>query len=574
MGIRIGILAVAVVLVAIVFALCQRRLRTKWRKYRPAYRDFLRIGALAITYSQINTSIPTMIDVPWPAEFVKFVAIFNVVNIDLFALIGVSCVGNFNFFLSFLAMTGVTMLIPLITMCDFCCSKKSMLKKVDHMSEPEKELEEEHALRMLYHVADTDGQGSIDHCELASLLQQMGWKVDSKAALETMRHFHDDGSKEWTDEYGHLVLNENEFVEALMGSKMSTLLKSQNIMRIGATIHHETGEIVHTKKSEQESMLCDPDHLIRWINTKRLFANSLSGATMLALLAHTPVSRKVFQFFHCNHIAGRPFLRADYTIECYSLSWYAFSPVVLIVLFVFSLGLPGLIGVYLYRHRTNLYSTYVQQHIGWLYEPFRKGREFWQLHDVFLKAVLTGLLIYIPETARAAVALMVGVCACCSLNYWRPHKSGFLFVLNQLSFISTTFKYAAALMLRVDHSKFNDGSQEMLGWMLIILDLTFLVCGVLCFFIAIYVLKQRINHLSHIKKRMRVLAKTMTSMDGGLAAWKVPEKVNDDGKKKGGKKKKKKKKKKIAGTTKVLPHADLGEQEKSSVKDWSNDSDN
>ena len=68
-------------LVAIVFALCQRRLRTKWRKYRPAYRDFLRIGALAITYSQINTSIPTMIDVPWPAEFVKFVDLhdFNAV---------------------------------------------------------------------------------------------------------------------------------------------------------------------------------------------------------------------------------------------------------------------------------------------------------------------------------------------------------------------------------------------------------------------------------------------------------------------------------------------------------------
>ena len=59
---------------------------------------------------------------------------------------------------------------------------------------------------------------------------------------------------------------------------------------------------------------------------------------------------------------------------------------------------------------------------------------------------------------------------------------------------------------------------------------------------------------------MRVLARTMTSMDGGgLAAWKVPEKVGDDGKKKGG-----------GGSTKVLPRAeksDLDKQQKSNVKE-------
>ena len=123
---------------------------------------------------------------------------------------------------------------------------------------------------------------------------------------------------------------------------------------------------------------------------------------------------------------------------------------------------------------------------------------------------------------------MVGVCACCSLNYWRPHKSGFLFVLNQMSFVSTTFKYAAALMLRVDHTKYDDGSEQMLGWMLITIDMSFLVCGVLCMFIAVYVLSRRIKHLSKIKSRMRILARTASRMDmtatsrEQLAQWKVP----------------------------------------------------
>jgi hypothetical protein len=369
LGYRVAILAVAAVVVYILFSMCRRRLKTKWRKYRPVYRDFIRICALVVTYSQINTSIPTMIDVPWPPEFVNFVATFNIVNIDIFSLIGVSCVGNFNFFISFAAMSTVPFVIALWAFVDFYSAKRSMIKSLAVMPKQIKKLEEEHALHMLYHVSDVDGQGTIDNVELSKLLIQLGWAASPKVAHHIMEHFHDDGTKEWTDAYGHLVLTEQEFVHSMVGKKMSSLLKEQKVMRVGAKLNKDTGEIIHTKKSRQETMLCDPEHLIRWVNTKRLFAQSLSGATMLALLSHTPVSKKVFQFFHCNNIGGREFLRADYSVECWSLEWWAFSPAVFAILFCFTFGLPGLIAVYLTRHRKNLYSTYVQQHIGWLYEP-------------------------------------------------------------------------------------------------------------------------------------------------------------------------------------------------------------
>jgi hypothetical protein len=41
--------------------------------------------------------------------------------------------------------------------------------------------------------------------------------------------------------------------------------------------------------------------------------------------------------------------------------------------------LPGVISFYLWRHRKELYSTSVYQTIGWLYESYVRGAEFWQV---------------------------------------------------------------------------------------------------------------------------------------------------------------------------------------------------
>ena len=70
-------------------------------------------------------------------------------------------------------------------------------------------------------------------------------------------------------------------------------------------------------------------------------ANSLSGATQLLMLAHTPVSRKVFQFFDCNSMAGKDLLRADYNVDCQSDEYFRFMVLVIFVLIGFVIALPG-----------------------------------------------------------------------------------------------------------------------------------------------------------------------------------------------------------------------------------------
>ena len=93
----------------------------------------------------------------------------------------------------------------------------------------------------------------------------------------------------------------------------------------------------------------------------------------------------------------------------------------MVVLIGFTIALPAVILVYLFNHRNDLYTTKTYQIIGWLYEPFVRGAEFWQVHDVMMKMVLTGMLIYVPPTSRAGIAVLVCVIAVANLNFFQPH---------------------------------------------------------------------------------------------------------------------------------------------------------
>lgn len=120
--------------------------------------------------------------------------------------------------------------------------------------------------------------------------------------------------------------------------------------------------------------LTDTSSLVQWTLNHRLFSNSISGVTQLLLLAHTPVSRMAVQYFSCHEIEGKYFLRADYSVECYSARWYGFLPYVVLILIVVTISFPMMIFMYLLKHRHELYSIRVYSEFGHLYSTFRRGR--------------------------------------------------------------------------------------------------------------------------------------------------------------------------------------------------------
>lgn len=167
------------------------------------------------------------------------------------------------------------------------------------------------------------------------------------------------------------------------------------------------------------------------------------------------------------------------------------------MLFGFIVALPTVISGYLFRNRKELYSSRVYQTIGWLYEPYVRGSEFWEVHDAVMKMILTGLLIYVPPTSRAGVATIVCVITIANLNLYEPHKNRLLFWLTQISFMTTCVKYIMALLLSADFSESEDAKDEnvVIGVVLIAMDISFITMSVVSMLLAFVMIRRSANEI-------------------------------------------------------------------------------
>ena len=77
---------------------------------------------------------------------------------------------------------------------------------------------------------------------------------------------------------------------------------------------------------------------------------------VVVLLLHPTVSGKAMEFFRCQRIDGVAYLMADYAVVCHDATWWAFLPLVLLVLLGFALGTPAAIFLVLRRRRKTLYE--------------------------------------------------------------------------------------------------------------------------------------------------------------------------------------------------------------------------
>ena len=390
---RIAMLVAAVVLFLFLLRQCKKKIGRSYRKYRPLWRDVLRVVSINITFAQINSSLPSVIEIEWPQEWTSFVKYFSFVNIDVMSLIGMNCIGDFNYYVSFLVMVCLPLSILVLAIFNYWCSVRVMTHRLATMTVAQKKVKRKHALHALFELADGDHSGHVDPKELAEILHSLGWNINVKTAAALAEKI---GSE--VNEWGQVLLLEDQFVNAMIGGKIAAVLLEMNIVRssrfrtksvssknVAQIQYHDRKGLVRSRSVK----LTGVDELVNWTLRSSIVSNSLSGATQLLLLAHTPVSRKVFQFFHCQDLGGTHLLRADYDINCKSNEYFAFMPMVLAVMCGYTVALPAVISFYLWRHRKELYTTKTHQRIGWLYDSFVRGAEFWMVHDLLMKMVLT-----------------------------------------------------------------------------------------------------------------------------------------------------------------------------------------
>jgi hypothetical protein len=96
-------------------------------------------------------------------------------------------------------------------------------------------------------------------------------------------------------------------------------------------------------------------------------------------------------------------------------------------------------------------------------------------------------LIFLPPTSRAAVGILICVVCCCTLNYYQPHCNTLVLFVSQMSFLMSTFKYVCAVFLRINDLNVED--RKVMGWILVALDVVFMLASVVAFVLVIVLLR-------------------------------------------------------------------------------------
>lgn len=382
--IRISIF-VAIVFIGLFLAVfIGRKVHKKYPSLLPLWLTLLQILSINVTYAQINSSLPSVIDIEWPEEWKIFLRNFSFVNIDIMSLIGVKCIGDFSFYASFVFMVCLPITIVVLSITYYYSSRAGMAVKMATMTKEQKAIKHREALHRLFELADGDQSGHVEPSELAQIIRALGWKIKLNEAIDLAKKF---GAT--ADDEGHLLLSEHQFVEAMVSKEGGKTLAAMNVEKavesaseaLASSQSSTTGKAIakfkkkkfqksaateNAKKAAANAHLANENKLVAWTLRSSLISASLSGATQLLLLAHTPVSRKAFQYFNCQDLAGRLLMKADYTINCEDEYYLWFMPFVFVVLGCFTLALPSVISFFLWKNRNNLYLSMTHAKVGWL----------------------------------------------------------------------------------------------------------------------------------------------------------------------------------------------------------------
>ena len=183
-------------------------------------------------------------------------------------------------------------------------------------------------------------------------------------------------------------------------------------------------------------------------------------------------------------------LHSSYAMECLKGKHASFSPFVFSFLVGFSFAFPLVILGILVKHRKELYMPAFQRRLGFLYAPFKYGAEYWELHEVFRKMVLTGMLIFIDSMkVRAATASIVSILAVGTLNYFRPHRNFAVFCLAQSGFICSGLKYLCVILVNPSIAGRLDDS---LGTALMCIDIVFMSSSFFFMGMSVHLLRKAI----------------------------------------------------------------------------------
>jgi hypothetical protein len=154
-AVRVGVLLSILFLLIGSGIVLRKKIATKWRKYKSLTRDLLRVFSINITYAQINSSMTSVIEIEWPANWHKFVGYFNFVNIDIMSLVGAKCISDFDYYGSFSIMVCMPVAIFVATIVGYNVAVAASKRKLKRLTKKQETDLHREALRKLFEYADS-----------------------------------------------------------------------------------------------------------------------------------------------------------------------------------------------------------------------------------------------------------------------------------------------------------------------------------------------------------------------------------------------------------------------------------
>ena len=421
------------------------------RKYIHTWRNVIRLMAINLSYIQINSALPIVIDISWPQMYLQFLEQFRWVNVDLVHALGMRCIGGD--FWDFRARIFVACLVPvlwiILILLLYRCQLHREQRKLKNASKEIVHTALGKALAFLFDGIDLDQDGSIDDVEFPRLLRSIRYK----------KRLSGDQLDQLMQDLGGTLVNEED-----AHGRTVPVMRITKMNFIQAGIAGKFDDTLGKK-------------WLRATETDRIWSDYMAALMVVLFLMHAPVSQRLFYFFACVNVGDRYFLQTDYSLECWTGSHLAFAPFVALYMMIFTIYFPLSILWRLFRRRKHLRSPRIMRRYGFLYANFNVGGEFWELHEIFRKVALTGLLVFIQTSHhRATVAIIICMLSLAMLNYVRPHISRTIFWCEELAFVLTCFKFLVPLIEAGEQGKEGTNKENsFMGWVLISLDVTFAV---------------------------------------------------------------------------------------------------
>ena len=553
---RIGLTLLCVIPIVFFMWWLRKNLKKMNSVVRNSFRDLNRLAVILINLAQIASSLPYNIDTAWPNNVIEFLESLDWMNIDLAAITGATCDNAVNFHVRFLVMACCPVVIVCLALITFFNGRRHIKHELSQLSQlnlsDERIQEIEDTYMDLFRIVDVDNSNAIDAKEFIDLLRLVGFKshdIDQELSLKLIQkitgsvHSHrlelglflfemksgkihsdienllfgneeeKEMGKETKNVSGKDIDTKNTSKKDIknVSKKETTKKKKDNNTKV-VPAKKAMSRIFSRKSNKKKKSLIHGDStesLLLWNRTRKLISYSFSFSMQLLLIFHTPVSRKVFQYFDCRTIGSgtytKSFLRVDYSIQCSEggknvVSYNLFLPVVALVFGGFTLLLPASLTLFLTLKRKQLYEPHILSKMGWMYDRLNRGQEFWEIHELIRKMLLSGIIVFFPPdpAIRSSLALLICIAATCSLFYLMPHRNNVVFWAEVFGFITIMSQLVAAVAFQAQMPEKNN---NQVGQALIA---AFTICFVavgICACILSYSLYVNFSDSSHLVQR-------------------------------------------------------------------------